>query len=177
MSEVVSFPVERARKPGAEIPAIVTVRGCEIHEFGTHLAVRTLEPLRQLSDTPAFSGFTETPPRPKRRIRPLRPLSPVLPDEQKAEPLARRRGLSAEETRHEIERLANHHDMDEAVGALVALLGASNTHKPLPYGWPKMMYAIRGRLSLYVACNRTDSDRLIETIRRILREEETTAWA
>lgn len=181
MDVVVSFPVERTRRPGEDVPAIVAVRGCEIHTLGEHLAARrtplTQEPVAEPASSLDFPGFSENPPRPRRRMRSLPPLSPVLPDEQKAEPLARVNNLTAEETRLEIARLIEGHDHGHIIETLVQLIGASNTHKPLPYGWPKMMYAIRGRLSLFVACNRTDTDQLIDAIRRILSEEGTTAWA
>jgi hypothetical protein len=183
MNVIVSFPVERARQPGEGVPGIVAVRGCEIREFPARRAAVPPAPARVPAPAPARAPIREPMfsldilPRRLRRTRPASRLLPALPDDDKQEPLARLRGLSAQDSRDEIGILLQISDTDLAVTMLVALLGASNTHKPLPYGWPRVMYAIRGRLSLYVACGRTDSDRLIQSIRELLAEEADTAWA
>jgi hypothetical protein len=166
MSVVVNFPGERARRPGEDIPAIVAVLGSEIRAFVRPRPVPAPEPL-------AAPAQPAVPHRPFARRRPVAPLS----EDQKQEPLARSRGLSAQQTCDEINILLKISDRDLAFQMLVALLGASTTHKPLPYGWPKVMYAIRGRVSLHFACGRTDSDRLLVAIRQLLAEEWRTVRA
>ena len=167
MSSVISFPIERARKAGEGIPAIVAVRGCEIRQFLRPAAIpeRASEPL-------ALPLRAER----RRRVPEWKPVPP-LPDEQKLMPMARARGLTPAQTCEEISILLRISDQKLAVQMLIALIGASNTHTPLPHGWPRVMYAIRGRISLHVGVGRTDTAPLLAGIRQLLAEETDTAWA
>lgn len=167
MSSVISFPIERARKAGESIPAIVAIRGCEIRQFLRPEAVPA--PVREPLALPLR---TER----RRRMPEWKPLPPV-PDEQKLTPMARTRGLTPAQTCEEIGILLRISDQKLAVQMLIALIGASNTHTPLPHGWPRVMYAIRGRISLHVGVGRTDSAHLLEGIRQLLAEETDTALA
>ncbi|MEM8569686.1 MAG: hypothetical protein AAGG56_02155 [Pseudomonadota bacterium] len=167
MSIVVSFPAERARKPGEDAPAIVAVRGCEIHQFTLYLTPRP--PQRRLDP--------ETRARRGRKPEPRAVPTGAVPDDEKLQPLVRVRELSARDARDEINILLAISDTDLAVSMLVALIGASSTHRPLPHGWPKVMYAIRGRISLHVALGRDDSARLMDGVRMLLDQESDTAWA
>lgn len=177
MGHIVSFPIDRARKPGEDIPAIIAIRGCEIRDFARPRIGAAPEPDYERAPLSLdMSGFLPDRLRRPRR-RPTPKIAPALPEAEKQEPLARLRGLTAVQARDEIAILLEISDSDLAVAMLVSLIGASNTHKPLPHGWPKVMYAIRGRVSLHVACGRNDNERLLTAIRQLLAEETSTAWA